>query len=140
MRPTPCRSRSRWPDPPWPRPSRSAASPGQGADAPLAGWSLLAGGVVSSAAAALVVVGGGLASGNILVTAVTVPGGVLAVAVLVAAVAAMRRPRLRGALERPAGWMLRQASRMLRRPAAEPAQAIQAWAQRLSSLELPPAG
>ncbi|MFY9928990.1 MAG: hypothetical protein WAK82_13365, partial [Streptosporangiaceae bacterium] len=55
----------------------------QGADAPLAGWSLLAGGVVSSAAAALVAVGGGLASGNILVTAVTVPGGVLAVAVLV---------------------------------------------------------
>jgi hypothetical protein len=34
----------------------------QGADAPVAGWSLLAGGVVSSAAAALVVVGGGLAS------------------------------------------------------------------------------
>src|SRR6267154_6094002 len=32
----------------------------QGADVPLAGWSLLAGGVVSSAAAALVVVGGGL--------------------------------------------------------------------------------
>jgi uncharacterized membrane protein YbhN (UPF0104 family) len=31
----------------------------QGADAPLAGWSLLAGGVASSAAAALVVVGGG---------------------------------------------------------------------------------
>src|SRR5271169_3706958 len=30
----------------------------QGADAPLAGWSLLAGGVISSAAAALVVVGG----------------------------------------------------------------------------------
>src|SRR5580693_1854006 len=76
----------------------------QGADAPLAGWSLLAGGVVSSAAAALVVVGGGLASGKILVTAVTVPGGVLAVAVLVVAGAAARRPRLRGALERPAVW------------------------------------
>jgi formate/nitrite transporter FocA (FNT family) len=94
----------------------------QGADAPVAGWSLLAGGVVSSAAAALVVVGGGLASGNILVTAVTVPGGVLAVAVLVAAVVAVRRPRLRGALERLAGWMLRQGLRMLRRPAAEPGQ------------------
>ena len=83
----------------------------QGADAPLAGWSLLAGGVISSAAAVLVVVGGGLVSGNILVTAVTVPGGVLAVAVLVAAVAAVRRPRLRGALERPARWMLRQGCR-----------------------------
>jgi pimeloyl-ACP methyl ester carboxylesterase len=112
----------------------------QGADAPLAGWSLLAGGVISSAAAALIVVGGGLASGNILVTAVTVPGGVLAVAILVATVAAVRRPRLRGALERPAGWVLRQGSRMLGRPAAEPDQTIRAWAQRLSSLQLPPAG
>jgi pimeloyl-ACP methyl ester carboxylesterase/uncharacterized membrane protein YbhN (UPF0104 family) len=112
----------------------------QGADAPLAGWSLLAGGVISSAAAALIVVGGGLASGNILVTAVTVPVGVLAVAVLVAAVAAARRPRLRGALERAAGWMLRRGSRMLRWPAAEPGQTIAAWAQRLGSLRLPPSG
>jgi len=112
----------------------------QGADAPLASWSLLAGGVTSSAAAALIVVGGGLAAGNIVVTAVTVPGGVLAVAVLVAAVVAVRRPRLRGALERPAGWTLRQGSRMLRRPVAEPGQTIQAWAQRLGSLQLSPAG
>ena len=112
----------------------------QGADAPLASWSLLAGGVTSSAAAALIVVGGGLATGNIVVTAVTVPGGVLAVAVLVAAIVAVRRPRLRGALERPAGWTLRQGSRMLRRPVAEPGQTIQAWAQRLGSLQLSPAG
>src|ERR1700722_7385656 len=124
MRPTPCRSRSRWPDPPWPRPSRSAASPGQGADVPLAGWSLLAGGVASSAAAALVVVGGGLASGNILVTALAVPGGVLAIAALVIARAAARRPRLRGALERPAAWTLRQGSRLLRRPGTEPGKII----------------
>jgi len=112
----------------------------QGADAPLAGWSLLAGGVISSAAAAPVVVGGALASGNILVTAATVPGGVLAVAVLVTAVAAVRRPRLRGVLERPAGWMLRQGSRMLRPPVAEPDQTIRAWAQRLGSLGLSPSG
>jgi pimeloyl-ACP methyl ester carboxylesterase/uncharacterized membrane protein YbhN (UPF0104 family) len=112
----------------------------QGADAPLAGWSLLAGGVISSAAAALIVVGGGLASGNILVTGVTVPGGVLALALLVAAVATVRRPRLRDALERPAGWMLRQGSRMLRRPAADPGRTIRAWAQRLGSLQLPPSG
>jgi pimeloyl-ACP methyl ester carboxylesterase len=108
----------------------------QGADAPLAGWSLLAGGVISSAAAVLVVVGGGLASGNILVTAVTV----LAVAILVAAVVAVRRPRLRDALERLAGWMLRQGSRMLRRPPADPGRTVRAWAQRLGSLQLPPSG
>jgi pimeloyl-ACP methyl ester carboxylesterase/uncharacterized membrane protein YbhN (UPF0104 family) len=108
----------------------------QGADAPLAGWSLLAGGVVSSTAAALIVIGGALASGNILITAVAAPGGVLAVAILAAMVVAVRRPRLLGALERPAGWMLRQAFRMLRRPAADPGQTIRAWAQRLGSLRL----
>ncbi len=112
----------------------------QGADAPLAGWSLLAGGVVSSAAAALVVVGGGLASGNLLVTAVAVASGVLTVAVLVATAAAARQPRLRAALERPAGWTLQQGSRMLRRPVAEPRQTIRAWAERLGSLQLPWSG
>src|SRR5271156_298564 len=47
----------------------------QGADAPLAGWSLLAGGVISSAAAALLVVGGGLGAGGQLVTAGTMLRG-----------------------------------------------------------------
>jgi pimeloyl-ACP methyl ester carboxylesterase/uncharacterized membrane protein YbhN (UPF0104 family) len=112
----------------------------QGADAPLAGWSLLAGGVISSAAAALVVVGGALASGNILVTAVAVPGGVLAIAALIVAGAAARRPRLRGALERPAAWTLQQGSRLLRRPVTEPGQIIRAWADRLGSLQLPASG
>jgi uncharacterized membrane protein YbhN (UPF0104 family) len=112
----------------------------QGADAPLAGWSLLAGGMISSAAAALVVVGGGLASGNLLVTVVAVPGGVLAVTALVVAGAAARRPRLRGALERPAAWTLWQGSRLLRRPAADPRQIIRAWAERLGSLQLPASG
>ena len=62
-----------------------------GRNAPLAGWSLLAGGVASSAAAALVVAGGGLASGKILVAAVAVPGGVLAVTGLAVVAAAVRR-------------------------------------------------
>ena len=112
----------------------------QGADAPLAGWSLLAGGVVSSAAAALVVVGGGLTSGNLLVTEVAVPTGVLAVAALVLLAAAARRPRLRGALERPAAWALRHGSRLLRRPADDPRQTVAGWAERLGSLRLSPAG
>jgi putative heme transporter len=112
----------------------------QGADAPLAGWSLLAGGVVSSAAAALVAVGGGLASGNILVTAVAVPGGIIAVAALAVVAAAAHRPRLRGALERPATWTLRHGSRLLRRPAGDPRQTIRAWTGRLGSLRLPPSG
>ena len=62
----------------------------QGADAPLAGWSLLAGGVVSVAAGALVLVGGGLASGSGLVSGFAVSGGVLAVAALLALGAAAR--------------------------------------------------
>jgi uncharacterized membrane protein YbhN (UPF0104 family) len=112
----------------------------QGADAPLAGWSLLAGGVVSSAAAAVVLVGGGLASGKILVTAVAVPGGVLAVAALAVVAAATRRPRLLGALERPAAWTLRHGSRLLRRPAVDSRQTIRVWTERLGSLRLPPSG
>jgi pimeloyl-ACP methyl ester carboxylesterase/uncharacterized membrane protein YbhN (UPF0104 family) len=112
----------------------------QGADAPLAGWTLLAGGLASGVTAVLVVGGGGLASGNVLVTAVTVPGVVLAVAGLAGAVAAVRRPRLRGVLERPAGWLLRQGSALLRRPVAEPGQTIRAWTQRLGSLQLAPSG
>src|SRR5580658_478396 len=86
----------------------------QGADAPLAGWSLLAGGVLSSAAAALVLAGGGLASGNFLATGIAVPGGVLAVAGLLVVGAVARSPRLRDALERPATWALRHTARLLR--------------------------
>jgi uncharacterized membrane protein YbhN (UPF0104 family) len=112
----------------------------QGADAPLAGWTLLAGGVVSSAAAALVAVGAGLTSGNILVTAAAVPGGVLAVAALVVLGTAARRPRLRRALERPAAWTLRYGSVLFRRPAGDPRQTVRAWADRLGSLQLPPSG
>ncbi len=112
----------------------------QGADAPLAGWSLLAGGVVSSAAAALVLAGGGLASGNVLATGIAVPGGMLAGAVLLVVGAAVRRPRLRDALERPATWALRQTARLLRRPAEDPSQIISASAARLGSLKLAPAG
>jgi pimeloyl-ACP methyl ester carboxylesterase/uncharacterized membrane protein YbhN (UPF0104 family) len=112
----------------------------QGADAPLAGWSLLAGGVASTAAGALVVAAGGLTSGNALAAATAVPVGVLAAAVLVAFAGAARRPRLRGALERPASWVLRHGSRLVRRPVADPGQLIKIWAGRLGELRLSPAG
>ena len=112
----------------------------QGADAPLAGWSLLSGGVVSSAAAAIVLAGGGLASGNVLIASIAVPGGVLAVAVLLVVGAAARRPRLRDALERPATWALRLTARLLRRPSEDPGQIIRASAARLGSLQLAPSG
>jgi uncharacterized membrane protein YbhN (UPF0104 family) len=110
----------------------------QGVDAPLAGWSLLAGGVVSSAAAALVVVGGALASGNVLVASFAVAGGVLAIAALLVVAAAARRPQLRDALLGPATWMLRRAPWLLRRPAEDPGRTIRTWAERLGSLRLTP--
>jgi pimeloyl-ACP methyl ester carboxylesterase/uncharacterized membrane protein YbhN (UPF0104 family) len=112
----------------------------QGADAPLAGWSLLAGGVVSSAAGGLVVAGGGLASGNGLVTGFAVPGGVLAIAALLVLGAAARKPQLRDGIQRPATWALRHAARLLRRPAQDPGAIIGAWAERLGSLQLAPSG
>lgn len=112
----------------------------QGADAPLAGWSLLAGGVVSLAAGALVVAGGGLASGNGLVTGFAVPGGVLAVIALLVLGAAARRPQLRDGLERPATWALRHVTRLRHRPAEDPGAIIGAWAERLGSLQLAPSG
>jgi uncharacterized protein (TIRG00374 family) len=112
----------------------------QGADAPLAGWSLLAGGVVSVAAGALVIVGGGLASGSGLISGFAVSGGVLAVAALLALGAAARRPQLRVGLERPATWALRHVARLRRRPAEDPAAIIRTWAERLGSLHLAPSG
>ncbi len=84
--------------------------------------------------------GGGLASGNVLAAAVAVPGGVLAVAVLVAFAAAARRAGLRGALEWPAVWSLRRGSRLARRPVADPGQVIRVWAGRLGELQLSLAG
>ena len=112
----------------------------QGADAPLAGWSLLAGGVVSSAAGAVVVAGGGLASGNGLVTGFAVPGGVLAVIALLVLGAAARKPQLGDGIQRPATWALRHMARLLRRPVQDPAAIITAWAERLGSLQLAPSG
>jgi uncharacterized membrane protein YbhN (UPF0104 family) len=104
---------------------------GLGADAPLAAWSLLVGGVASAAAGAVLIAGGALSSGNIAATLVVAAGAALACAALAAVVTAARWPWLRGALERPAAWMLRHGSRLLRRPAQEPVQVIWSWAGRL---------
>jgi pimeloyl-ACP methyl ester carboxylesterase len=71
---------------------------------------------------------------------VAVAGGVLAVTALVVAGAAVRRPRLRCALERPAAWVLQHGSRMLSPPGTDPRQIVRDWAQRLGSLRLPPGG
>jgi len=112
----------------------------QGADAPLASWSLLAGSVVSAAAGALIVVGGVLSSGNLTATAVAVPALVLAMAALVGVGVAARRPRLREPLERPAAWVLGHVARVCRRPADGPGYTVRVWSDRLGALRLSPSG
>ncbi len=112
----------------------------QGADATLASWSLLAGGLISTAAGALVVAGGGLSSGNTVVLAAAALAGLLAVAAIAVVAVAAHRPRLRGALEHSAARALRNAGRMLRRRTGDPGQAVRAWGARLGSLRLPPSG
>jgi pimeloyl-ACP methyl ester carboxylesterase/uncharacterized membrane protein YbhN (UPF0104 family) len=111
-----------------------------GADVPLAGWSLLAGGVVSAVTGAVVVLVGGLVSGNALVTSVAVPGGVLAVIALLVLGAAARRPRLRSVIGRRASCALKHVARLLRRPAPDPGQILMIWADRLGSLRLGSSG
>lgn len=110
----------------------------QGADATLASWSLLAGGLISTAAGALVVAGGGLSSGNTVVLAAAAPVALLAVAALATVAVAAHRPRLRGALEQSAARALRRAGRILRRRTGDPGPAVRAWGGRLGSLRLTP--
>jgi pimeloyl-ACP methyl ester carboxylesterase len=111
-----------------------------GADALLAGWVLLAGGVITTAAWALILAGGGLASGHALVTAITIPCAVLAVVAVATAAAAVRQPRLRASLERYGADALRQVTRLLRRPAANPALTVRGWTERMGALRLPASG
>jgi uncharacterized protein (TIRG00374 family) len=108
-----------------------------GADGLLAGWVLLAGGVITTAAWVLILVGGGLASGRALVTTITVPGALLAVAAVATAATAVRRPRLRATLERYGAWILRAGSRLVRRPATDPTATVRAWTMRMGALRLP---
>ena len=68
------------------------------------------------------------------------PGGLLAVAALAVLGVSSRRPRLYQGLERPAAWLLRHGSRLCRRPADDPRQAVAAWSQRLGALRLPASG
>jgi 3-oxoadipate enol-lactonase len=111
-----------------------------GADGLLAGWTLLAGGVITTAAWAVLLAGGGLASGHALAMAITVPCALLAVAAVATAATAVRRPRLRATLERHVAWILRHATALLRRPAANPALTVRAWTERLGALRLPVSG
>jgi uncharacterized protein (TIRG00374 family) len=110
----------------------------QGVDPPLAAWSLMVGGVVSLVAGVFVLVGGALLSGNDLLAAAGVVGGLLGVAGVVLLHAATRHSRVNNALVPTAAWVLGRARRLLRRSAGDPHKEIRAWSDRLASLHLDP--
>ena len=110
----------------------------QGVDPPLAGWSLMVGGIVSPVAGVFVLVGGALLSGNDLLAAVGVVGGLLGVAVVFLVHTAARHSRLGSALVPGGAWVLGRGRRLLHRPAGDPHEEIRAWSDRLASLHADP--
>jgi hypothetical protein len=110
----------------------------QGVDTPLAGWSLLVGGVVSPVAGVVVFMVGALLSGNDLLALVGVLAGMLGAAVVVVLNVATRRPQLRRKLEAVVAWGLHRARRLLRRAKGDPGAEARAWADRFASLQLDP--
>ena len=111
-----------------------------GVEPTVAGWTLVVAGVISSLASALLLVVGAVLTGNEVVAATGAAAGIVGVAILVVATAAVRRPAVLTALQRPAGWTLRHAWGVLGRPERDPDAAIASLAARLGSLRLPPSG
>jgi uncharacterized protein (TIRG00374 family) len=106
----------------------------QGADTPLAGWTLFVGGIASWFGAVVVLAAGGALSGNVVVTGVTVVGGLLAVFAGVALWVGVGRTRLRLVVTRSATWGIGCVSRLLSRPVPDPAAAVNGWIEGLGSL------
>ena len=106
----------------------------QGADTSLAGWTLLAGGLASWFGAIFVLAAGGVLSGNVVVTGVTVLGGLLGVFGGLALWVGVGRTRLRLVVTRSAAWGIRSVSRFLSRPVHDPAATVNGWIEGLGSL------
>jgi putative heme transporter len=106
----------------------------QGVETPVAGWTLMVGGILSPLAGVFVLVVGALLSGNDLVAVLGVVGGVLGVAAIVLLHTAIRHHRLRRTLESAATRVLERTRRLLRRPVGGPQVEISEWADRLASM------
>jgi uncharacterized protein (TIRG00374 family) len=91
-------------------------------------------------ASAFLLVVGAVLSGNDVVAATGATAWIVGVAILVVATVAVRRPAVLTALQRPAGWTLRQAWGVLGRPEGDSDDAIANLAARLGSLRLSPSG
>ena len=111
-----------------------------GVDAMVAGWTLVVAGVISSLASAVLLVVGAALAGNDVVAATGAAAGIVGVAIVVLATAAVRRPAILTALQRPAGWTLRLVWGVLRRPERDPDAVIASVAARLGSMRLSPSG
>ena len=110
----------------------------QGVDSPLAGWSLMVGGVISPVAGIFVFMAGALLSRNDLLAVFGVLGGAVGVAVIVAMHSAIRSSRVRSNLEPAASAILKRGRWLLRRPAGVPTEDVRSWGDRLASLRLEP--
>jgi uncharacterized protein (TIRG00374 family) len=109
-------------------------------DATVAGWTLVVAGVISSLASALLLAAGAILTGNDVAIATGIAGGLLGTGIFALTTAALRRPAVTTALRRPAGWVLRQASGVLRRPARDWDEVLISLSGRLGSLRLPASG
>jgi uncharacterized protein (TIRG00374 family) len=105
----------------------------QGVETPVAGWTLMIGGVLSPLAGVFVLVMGALLSGNNLVAVLGSVGGAFGVATIVLLHTAVRHPHLRRTLESAATWVLGHTRRLLRRPAGDPEE-VDVWVDRLASM------
>ena len=107
----------------------------QGADRSLASWTLVVGGAVSWLGAMVILVGGGVLSGNLVIAGVTILLGLLAGLGCLALWFGLRHVRVRTLLTRVASWVVRAASRILRRrPAHDPVAEVTGWFASLHSL------
>ncbi len=111
-----------------------------GVEPTVAGWTLVVAGVISSLASALLLVVGAVLTGSDVVAATGAAAGIVGVAILVVATAAVRRPAVLTALQRPVGWTLRHAWAVLGRPGGESDAVVASLAARLGSLRLTPSG
>ena len=106
----------------------------QGADTPLAGWTLLVGGIASWFGAIFVLGAGGLLSGNVVVTGVTILAGLLGVFAGLALWVGVGRTRLRLVVTRSAAWGIRCVSRFLSCPVEDATAKVNGWIEGLGSL------
>ena len=83
---------------------------------------------------------GAVLTGNDVAAAGGAAAGIVGVAILVVATAAVRRPAVLTALQRPAGWTLRHAWGLCGRTDRDPDAVLASLAARLGSLRLPASG